>query len=870
VRRERSRRLTRIAGILRAAAILSVLAALAFPNLPLPSRSRRLVVLIDVSDSIGAESAERSRRAALDAMSSLRPRDRAAALVFAGGSRLVSGLQSPAAARRALESAELYAPEQDSTDLGAALSLAVSIGGDARGSCLLLYGDGRTNAGDPVPSELLAKTRVRLSAVPTGQAGRRMAGLGLELPEGARPGERIAAAWVLGSDDAAEIEYEVRSDGAIAAKGRANLVPGMNRITFEFDAGPEGTRLIEAGLSGGEGSRAAEASGLLRVGGGSAVLIASESGSSPIGAALRAQGLSAIERGVEGLPAAQAGYAGVSCLVLDDVPALAMTEAQQYALVEFVAGGGGLLVVGGERSLGRGEYYATPLEDILPVESDSRRRLFFTRAKILFVIDHSGSMEESVGRASKQLAAMRGVAAALDGLGPQDEVAILTFDSTPTWALRFTPAGEREEILGALSGLDEGGGTDLSSALDEVIRGFGPAGPEKRHAILLTDGLAFDADYRELARRLRSGGVSMTTVAIGDKVNEPLLKDIAQWTGGTYYRAQLDQVPKIVDVEAALLTRELIQEGRIELRSRGDTALTEGLGGAPPISGYLLTKAKPLALVHLEAPSKEGADPILASWRYGAGHVAVFASDSGRRWLSSWSTLPAFNRLWSQAVRAIERPVPDGGLRASARVEGGSARVVVEARDEEGRSASGLRLAGRRLGGGGDEDQAPRAGEGGGLSFALSEMAPGRYEALVPLAGAGLAGFELFEPGLGKRVSTWAWTPPGIELAATGPDHAALSLLASATGGKLLGEGESGVPPAVWSWERAAVRGPLVFLALVLFVAELCLRSLSFGQMGAARAAFALWSERQRSAAERIRGHKPADRRRETDNATAS
>ncbi len=864
--RERSRRLTRAAASLRAAAIAAALAALVFPRLPLPSRARRLVVLIDVSASIGPASAEASRRTALRAISALGRRDRAASLLFAGGLRVVGGLESPAAAARALENAELAAPEPLSTDLGAALAAGMGIAGDARGSTLLLFSDGRANAGESSPAELLARSRVLLSAVPAGRAGRGATGLGLQLPASATVGERIAAAWTLGSEAAAEVEYEIRSDGKVAATGKASLVAGLNRISFSLDAGLEGTRVIEARLLGGRGEIEPEASALLVVGGGSEVLVVSESGSSPIGPALRAQGIRAVERGVEGLPRLQAGYAGASCLVLDDVSALAMTEAQQTALVEYVAGGGGLLVVGGESSLGRGEYFATPLEDLLPVESDSRRRLFFTRAKILFVIDHSGSMEESVGSASKQLAAMRGVAAALDGLGPQDEVAILTFDSAPTWALRFTPAGAREEILGALGGLDEGGGTDLASALDEVVRGFGPIGPEKRHAILLTDGLAFDADYRELARRLSAGGVSLTTVAIGDKVNEPLLEDLARWTGGRYHRARLDQVPKIVEVEAALLTRELIQEGLVELRPRGISPMTEGLGGAPPISGYLLTKAKSLARVLLEAPAGEGADPILASWRYGAGRVAVFASDSGRRWLSSWSARPVFNRLWSQTVRAIERRVPDSGLRASATIKGGSARIVVEARDEQGRSESGLRLAGRRLSGGGEEAGRP-PGEEGGFSFALAETAPGRYEALVPLAGRGLAGFELFEPGLGRRASAWAWAPPGAELAATGPDYGALALLAASAGGKVLREGESSMPEPAWSWKRADLRGPLVILALSLFLAELVLRSLSFGQAGAAREAFARWSGRQRGAAERIGGRKPAGAAREADHA---
>lgn len=853
-----SNRLTRASGTLRAAALAAAVAAILFPSLPVPSRARRVAILVDVSDSIGPAAAESSRRAALGLLSSLSARDRAAVVLFAGGPRLLRGLGQPKDAMRDLESAELAAPAPGSTDLGAALALGASVVGRGKGSRLVLVGDGRSNSGEPDPAGALARAGIPLVAMPAGRPGWGLAGLGLELPEGARPGERARAAWVLSSPSSDEVGYELRVDGTTAARGQARLAPGRNRITFDFPAGAEGTRLVEVaiGIPGDRGPGAASASGLLAVGSGASVLVASAGAASPVGPALRAQGLPALDRPPEGLPGSSEGYAGVSCLVLDDLPALEITEAQQAALVDYVAGGGGLLVVGGNRSLGRGEYYATPLEEVLPVETDTRRRLLFTRAKILFVIDHSGSMEEKVGSASKQLAAMRGVAAALDGLGPQDEVGILTFDSTPTWALRFTPASRREEILGALSRLDEGGGTDLASALDEAVRGFGPAGPEKRHAILLTDGLAFDADYIGLARRLKAAGASMSAVAIGDKVNEPLLKDIARWTDGTYYRAKLDQVPRIVDIEAALLTRELIQEGRVELRAREASPMTEGLlPGAPPIAGYLLVKAKPAASVLLEARSAEGADPLLAWWRYGAGKAAVFAGDSGRRWLSSWSGLPAYNRLWAQVVRGIERPAPDSGLRASAKVEGSSARILVEARDEGGRSAGGLRLSGRRL------DPAEPSSTGAGLSFELDETAPGRYEALVPLAGPGLAAFDLVEAGSGRRASTWAWAPPGAELAATGPDQAALSRLASVSGGRVLAEGEAYVPEDGWSWDRKSPRLALVALSVALLLAELCVRSLSFGQLGAAREALIAWKRRQLEAAALLAEPRRDDRR---------
>jgi len=839
----------RLSAVLRGASAVAAVLALAGASLPLPTKARSVVALVDASSSMGPESVEASRRAAISLVSSLDERDKAGVVAFAGKPVVVASLDAPERTVATLESASLEAPGAETTDLSAAVAAAVRLAGRGAGAeSVYLFSDGRATAGGPPAGRSVARSGVPVNVVAAGPPAAGLVSEGLSVPELAHPGERILVRWRLRSDAAGSVDYALKVDGRIIARSSAALAAGSNELRLEVQAGSGGRQRLEIEASrGGQVLSEAGAGAFLDVGGAARVILASGDaglGRSPVAAALSAQGIAVEPGDARVLPDSASGYADCSAVVLDNVSALAMTEGQQSALQDYVSGGGGLFVIGGESSLGRGEYYATPLEEMLPVETDTRQRLLFTRAKLLFVIDHSGSMSENVGPVTKQLAAMQGVRAAIPELNPMDEVGILSFDTNPSWDLPFTPVGERSKIFAAISSMSEGGGTDLSNAIEEIIRGFGEPGPTKRHAVILTDALTPTADFRGLASRLNAAGVTVSTIGVGDEVDEELLRNIAQWCGGKYYRADLDQIPMVIDKETVRMTRDLIQEGRIATRIAASSPVVEGLGPElPPVSGYLITKAKSLATVLVEARSSRSPDkwdPLLATRRYGAGNVAVFAADSGRRWLSAWTGKSAYNRLWAQAVRAVERAAPDRGLRVSARAEGGNARFIVEAIGEDGRSLSGLRLVGRST----DDASAP---------FALEEAAPGRYEGFAPLAGPGLRGFELRDPVSGAWSSAWAWNPPGVELSRLGPDEAALSLIASATGGRQYSLDDVRLSPAVVTWRNVPLRAAFLALSLLLLLADLYVRSTMLGQLKAARAAIKAWWDRQRTTAETIR-----------------
>ena len=625
------------------------------------------------------------------------------------------------------------------------------------------------------------------------------------------------------------VTFELSVDGQPIQSRQVELRGGPHTEAFLWESGEAGTKRFDVTVKDSLGVvlPSAQASGLLTVAGRDSILIVRGPGSSPaLGQALTRQNLPVVLRAPAGLPTDPSGYQGFSAVVLDNVAAPSLTPEQQKQLRDWVASGGGLLVVGGTESLGRGEYFDSLLEELLPVHTDQRQRLQFTRSKILFVVDHSGSMSESVGTITKLQAAVGGVAASIDELTGQDEVGILQFDSGASWVLPFTPMSEKKAIMESLSHFYEGGGTDMTRALEEVTKAFGRPGPVKRHVILLTDGQTGDDDafYQEFAETMKASQVSMTVLGIGSEINDRLLQSLATSSDGVYYQVQGADIPAILHKETVRVTRELVQEGRFTPLGGRDFQRELGTD-PPPVLGYLVTRPKPLARVRWQIERPNGVDPLFADWRFGSGQVAVFTSDSGLRWMTPWSGRPEYNRFWGQVVRSLEAPTTDKTLRLEVSVAASEARVVVEAMDEAGQLRTGAVLSA-------DHE---------GQRYPLTETAPGRYQTSIPLAQTGLQSVTVNEATGAGRASTWAWNPPGAEGARGGVDWAALGRLTSGTGG-LLQPAENPSPPAPqWTWVALSLRDWLLALALILFLVELGWRSTSLGQWDSAWALFQVW-----------------------------
>jgi Ca-activated chloride channel family protein len=834
------RRLTR----LRVAAIVAVILALAGMTVPVPAHNRTIVLLIDVSESIGRTQVERARWAGLRIIRGLKAADRVGIVAFAGKPRLISGMTLPGPARAILETARLNAPQPQATDLGAALRLGKALLAECPGNpALVLVSDGHATKGGPALATVKTFSGIPVHTLGTGERASFFAE-DLVIPELIRTGESIPIHWKVFSEKEQPCSVTMAVDGRVVDRRRITVPAGSHQLPLVIGGQEPGFHRLELQVTGLDGKPLLPGGRvqMFQVEGPARIMVISGAPRSPLSDALRIQGMNVWERRPEDLPELPGAVAGCAALVLDDVAATRLTVRQQQVIENYVKGGGGLVVIGGEHSLGRGEYYATRLEELLPVQTDTRQRLFFTRTNILYVIDHSGSMSEQIGNTTKHQAVIRGVAAAIAELSPNDEVGIISFDTEPKWALRFTPVHRRSEILDALARLEQGGGTNIAAAFEAILQSFSQPGPIRRHVVILTDGLTPQADFAQLTLALTAKGVSVSTIGVGEEINEPLLKDIAKWGQGEFYRAELDQIPKLIFRETLRVSRDLIQEGRFQPAPRNPGLMLGGLERRlPPVAGYLLTKAKGLAEVHLEAGNQ---DPLLASWRYGNGRVAVFTADSGRRWLAGWSGSEIYNRFWSRVVRTVARNEPDAELRMDAAVTAGTARIVVEAIGPDRELRSGLQLSGQT-----DDDDGP--------VFSLTETAPGRYETSIPLTKPGLHYFQIGDRTGATWNAGWIWNPDGTELQKRGPDYPTLAEISNLTGGRTLSLADPNPPSTGWVWRPVPLRDWLTLAALILFVIELGCRSLMLGQWPAARAFFSNWWMAKLQLVEQARNRQP-------------
>ncbi len=152
----------------------------------------------------------------------------------------------------------------------------------------------------------------------------------------------------------------------------------------------------------------------------------------------------------------------------------------------------------------------------------------------IVVLDRSGSMYD--GRLT---AAKRALIDLVSRLDDRDNFGLVTFDHEATVVVPAGRLGDlgRDRVRAAISGIDTGGATDLSSGylrgLQEARRVATAAGAT---VVLLSDGHANAGvtdpqRLRGIASKAATQGVSTSTIGIGLGYDEAILADVA--TGGT-------------------------------------------------------------------------------------------------------------------------------------------------------------------------------------------------------------------------------------------------------------------------------------------------------------------------------------------------
>jgi Ca-activated chloride channel family protein len=760
---------------LRFLALGALIVAFAGPTAERPGG--RVAMLVDVSQSVGSRAREMAAQVAGDW------RRGAATFFFAGETGQVEGL--------AAEVAREFRPE--STDLARALQVAAAQGAER----ILLLSDGAQSSGDAllalpnVPVDTLhvqPRENARLAAV--------------LVPSQAKTGETVEAVAVVESDRPTHARLHLSLDGGEATVLERELPAGRSTFPFRFTVpGADDVTLrarLDVPFEQSQVDDAREA--MISVAEDEPILVI---GDPSLARLLEAQGLDVSEGG----PADIRAQLPYSAVVLRG-SAASYTPGQLAQLGRFVENGGGLMMTGGPESFGLGSWYRTPVEAVLPVDTDLRTQVEIPLVALVIVLDRSQSM--STGNPNKLELAKEGALGVIELAYEEDLLGMVVFSDSHSWAFRLRPASARgkREMLAAVLGVGTGGGTILEPAYREALDALRGSQAALKHVIILSDGKLYDGqgpfgegqapDFAGLAEAAAAEGITTSAIAIGRSADFELLRQVAGAGGGRYHSAlDVNTLPRIFTSEALTATRSLLRDEPLQPVARSHP-LSPFEGPLPAIDAYIASSPKPNAEVLLLG---EQGEPVLAVGRYGLGRTAAFTSDLNG-WTGELTTGPELPALLGSVARWLQaRPA---SYAASVDRQGTELRVVVDA-VEDGQYVNGARLEARLA----------------GRTTRLEQVAPGRYEGRLP---GDLGEGTVLVVERNEVVAQTRLEVPHPEFETAGGAEL-LAMISERTGGVVLVSPEGYAPELRRS---GAPLWPLFTLAaLALFLAELVVRRFS-------------------------------------------
>jgi Mg-chelatase subunit ChlD/uncharacterized membrane protein len=771
------------------------------------------VFVVDNSDSVAPATRVKADQYIQSALSHMPEGDRGAIVVF-GGDAVVE--RPPSENRQFVRTTVI--PPSDQTDISRALQLALAILPSETRKRIVLLSDGAETRGQAVEAATIARTAgVPIETVSlVGPAVAEDVALEvLAAPPIAREGQQVRLTLQARSGRQTSAELQVLVDRQPVLQTTVQLNAGINQIPITVPAPGPGFHAWEARLVAPDDTIGANnvQFGFSEVRGQPRVLLVegAPGRGANLNAALQAAQLNPTVIAPKDLPSSLIGMDAYDVIVLVDVPYRALPKRAAGLLPAYVRElGRGLLMVGGEDSYAAGGYLDTPVETALPVMMRTRGVKVQPDVALVLVIDHSGSMA-----GQKLELAKEGAAQSFAALTDQDQIGVVAFDESASWAVNLQPKPPADQFLSDLGSIGEGGGTDLRPGLEQATSALERAEAKVKHVVLLTDGQA-PYNYDDVIQRMKASGITLSTVGIEDY--DPNLKKIAPETGGRFYEVDNpNDIPRLFFDESLRITRRGIVEKEFTPVITFSAPAVRDLRAAPPLYGYNAVTPKDTAQVILE--SDEG-DPVLAQWQYGLGRAAAWTPDMKGQWAKDWVRWDQFGRFAAQLVGAL-LPTPSlEGFEASTGIEGTALALDLRAEALDGRARSGLSPVGRIVGADGTIQELP-----------LIEVEPGRYRGTVALPEAGVYRAQvLVKGGDGQAlgvVSTGAVVPPSAEYIQRDGNASLLQALADVTGGRAdLPVEQVWESPAATTKQSQPMTWPLLWLALLLWPLDIAVRRL--------------------------------------------
>lgn len=331
--------------------------------------------------------------------------------------------------------------------------------------------------------------------------------------------------------------------------------------------------------------------------------------------------------------------------------------------------GGGLFTVGGENdvdpvtgrqvshSYNRDDMAGSLYQQMLPVQVVN----YTPPVAVMLIIDHSGSMGS--GPSSALGMAKKGARNCVEFLNTRDYCGVMTLDTDAYEILPITPVSKRQTILDAIENISDNGdnGTVFAKAIEDAGSMLNTVNVEKRHIILVTDGVPSDISaFLKAVEYNTQNGITMSIVGcMGYGLSDLQgMKDAADRGNGEFYNC------KTTEEIAEAMKKDLETEAVAEINYgepftpviKDHTSAVAGIENAkfPQLTGYYGTREKQGA----EIPLIGEYVPLYAQWKFGNGMVGSFMCDLNERWSQGFLSDPTGERFLNNVIESLF-PVQD-------------------------------------------------------------------------------------------------------------------------------------------------------------------------------------------------------------------
>lgn len=516
------------------------------------------------------------------------------------------------------------------------------------------------------------------------------------------------------------------------------------------------------------------------------------------------------------IPSTLEEFAGYDGIIISDIPAFQVGDKAMTAMRDYVDKlGGGLVMLGGQNSFGVGGYYRTPIEDVLPVRLKSPDEEEKQSSALALVIDRSGSMAGEKLEMAKSAAI-----ATAEVLSKSDFIGVYAFDSEAHVVSQMAKISSVAQIAASISAVAPGGGTNLQPAFVQGREALQRVKAKVKHMIILTDGQTAGSGYEVLAGQCRNEGITISTVAIGQGSHVGLLQAIAASGGGqSYTTTDASSITRIFTQDTLMHTGRMIREEPFQPDMVEKHPILAGWDkfDSPMLLGYVKTLRKATAQVPLVT---DLGDPLLAHWRFGLGKVTAFTSDAKSRWASLWiSRWDGFGRFWSQVLRETARPPQGQNMDLSCEMHGQDARISVDLLEDAGTRQNNARVDAEVFFVAADALGAPLKSI---TKTALTQSGPGLYE----------GSFQPDQPGVylvraqsgAEMVSAGLVHNPSSEASLGTVNEPLLKEAARISGGTFMSDDKLPDLATTKATQYVELWPPILVALLLLFLADVAIR----------------------------------------------